>query len=74
MNDFNDIWDAITENEPSSPAACACTIHLSHREAEYDASECVIAEGVAEAIAHGHPDWSHATAYGPCTIPTTTNQ
>jgi hypothetical protein len=24
-------------------------------------------EGAAQAIRHGHPDWSHAIAYGPCT-------
>ena len=25
-----------------------------------------IADGIREAIAHGHPNWSHLFAYGPC--------
>jgi hypothetical protein len=28
-----------------------------------------IAAGIAEAREHDHPTWSHAVAYGPCTLP-----
>lgn len=31
-----------------------------------------VERGIAEAIEHGHPQWSHVFAHGPCTLTTRT--
>lgn len=41
--------------------------------AEHDARRIIRSEVARlEAIRHGHPEWSHAVAYGPCRKPSIT--
>lgn len=40
-----------------------CTI-----DAAMEASNGAVQKGIVEAVEHGHPDWSHAMAYGPCSL------
>ena len=69
--DFSDGSHIVSYNNPEQiPSEIRDTIEtviLYTREAFHN-------EAIREANEHGHPNWSHAMAYGPCTLPSVTTE